>query len=212
MPMRSFAVSLAALALVAASPARGNAQDERPDLSGTWSLQRPDSMPSGRGAAPRGGDGSPSGGPESPGGRRGAGPPRGPAESAPARPARTLVIAQTDSTVTIAGERLPSHTYFTDGREERQSFAGVERVVKAYWDWDDLVVERRSVQRENEEKEDEDDEEEDERGARAMVQTYRFDEKGPRLIVITEVEQGEDRGSLRIHRIYTRADPAPLNP
>lgn len=175
--MRFFALTAAAV-LALAAPS-GAAAQEIPDLTGSWKLQMPDSLLMERDdRPPRGGGGmSPAGLPRS-----------GARDSIPLGPARALTITQSDSTVTIGGERLPMHTYFPDGREEKLDFLGVETVVKAWWDGGDLVIERKS-------------------STRTLVESYRLDEIGPRLIVIVEIQPNEEsklRG-VRIHRIYDRA-------
>src|SRR5687768_16669688 len=83
-----------------------------PDLTGTWKLQAASAPGEGR---RRTGGGQPSG---PPGGRPEGAPERGRVGPGP-RLERTLTIAQTDSTITITGERGPARTYFTDGREIR---------------------------------------------------------------------------------------------
>jgi hypothetical protein len=155
-----------------------------PDLSGTWKLQA-DSAPGGR--RPDGGD--PSG---PPGGRRPeGGPGRRPGGIPGPGLERTLTIAQTDSTVTMTGQLGPARTYFTDGREVRHEMGdSASVVVRARWDADDLIIERRGEEW-------------------TSVEAYRFDGKGPRLIVIVEItpdEEARDRSrSFRTNRIYERA-------
>ncbi len=187
--MRYAVLALAALYSLAALPRGAAAQEENPDLTGSWKLQQRDSLPSETRRAPAiAGDdvrdlGLPSG----------SGLRRVPGDTLGGGPVRTLTITQTDSTVTIAGERFPLHTYFTDGREESFAFRGVETVVRAWWEWGDLVIERKG-------------------GERTTVESYRLDEKGPWLIVIVEIrpdgESDAARRTIRLHRIYDReAEP-----
>jgi membrane dipeptidase len=161
---------------------------EHPDLSGMWNLRQGESIPPGERPRRPGGGGDPSG----PSGGR---PPRG----APDRQesaggpeggppgmgvARTLTIAQSGFTVTFKTENM-SDTYFTDGREVRRENGGLgPHMVRASWDAGDLIIERRGE-------------------ARTITETYRFDERGPRLIVLSEI-RGE-QGAIRINRIYERA-------
>jgi hypothetical protein len=184
--MRRAVLALAACAFVAALPRGAAAQEEeRPDLTGSWKLQQPDSVaPVGRtppGGGPQGGNGTI----RRPGGGR---------DTLSPVPARTLVIAQSDSTVTIGGERFPQHTYFTDGREESLSFGGVDTVVRAWWEWGDLVIERKG-------------------GERTTTESYRLDAKGPWLFVIVEIrpdaESDEPLRAIRLHRIYQPEGPPP---
>ena len=99
--------------------------------------------------------------------------------------ARTLTITQSDSTITLAREGGLTETYFTDGREEDREDGELGRhVARAWWDMGDLLIERRGE-------------------GRTLVQTYRLDEAGTWLIVLTEIK-GE-RGTIRINRIYDRA-------
>lgn len=176
--MRSICITLALLALAAALPARARAQSEHPDLTGTWKIERRDSLPPER--SNRGPEGGRMGGP-------GPRPPGGPRDSVPFGPAPTLTIAQSDSTVTIGGGRLPAHTYVTDGRERNVDVAGEETVVRARWDWGDLVIERKG-------------------GKGTTVESYRLDERTSQLIVIVEIQADEDSGdrpgTIRISRIY----------
>ncbi len=185
--MRATLVILAMVTAAALLPRAAAAQDGHPDLTGLWKLQRPDSLVVGRAGRPpqdvreRGSFGG------SPAGRL----PGGPRDSTPFGAMRTITITQTDSTVTIGGERLPSHIYFTDGREEKLTLGGVATTVRARWEWGDLVVEREGDQR-------------------TTIESYRLDEKGPWLIVIVEIQGDEDSdrpGMIRLHRIYDREEP-----
>lgn len=151
---------------------------EHPDLSGTWKLRQGDFPP---GEQPRGPDGGRPPG-EAPDPRGGRGPEVGlPSAEVP----RTLTIAQSGFTVTVASDGGRTGTYFTDGREEHRAGGALgPSVVRAWWDAGDLIIERRGE-------------------GRAVIETYRFDERGPWLIVLTEIE-GE-RGTIRIDRVYDRA-------
>ena len=181
--MRRAILALAAFLFLAALPRGAAAQEEeRPDMTGSWKLQQPDSVrPVGRTPSPEGGAGAI----RRPGGSR---------DTLSPVPARTLVISHSDSTVTIGGERFPQHTYFTDGREESLAFGGVDTVVRAWWEWGDLVIERKG-------------------GERTTTESYRLDEKGPWLFVIVEIrpdtESDDPPRTIRLHRIYDREDVPP---
>jgi hypothetical protein len=164
-----------------------------PDLSGTWKVRTDSTRMEGRRPPQPGGFG----GQET--GRRPGPPPRGTQLGGLLGTglARTLTIVQTDSTVTVAGDSGPGWTYFTDGREIQRTVSdSVAVVVRAWWDAEDLIVERKG-----------------EEGTATVA--YRLDDRGPRLIVITEIRPGSEKSALRpvrTHRIYYRAAPNPAAP
>lgn len=168
------------------------AAQDRPDLSGTWSMNMEASehptpqMRSGMSAAQvtrgtRAETGSRRGRPSE------APPPNPRLVQEVLNPPRRIVVEQTDSTVSLAQERGAPLVYFTDGRRMREEIGeGITLQTRAEWKGEELRVERRVPSAET-----------------TVRMTIRLDRDTGQLVVRSRLE-GPGRPELR--RVYDRVE------
>jgi hypothetical protein len=105
------------------------------------------------------------------------------------RPARRLVIEQTDSTITIGQPRGAALTLHFDGRDVvvRDS-SGEARTASGRWNHARFEVRRRLG------------------NDRTLTEAYVLSSNGRRLVVLTQVSGGEEGPTTRpeIRRVYDR--------